>query len=321
MDVAEFCTQSHVVVVAGKGGVGKTTVTAALGLIAARAGLRVLLVGLDDQLGLPALFGQTAPLGYEAVPLTSDCLPGSTSGSLSGQVITSEAALLEYLAGHGLRRVAKRLVQTGTLDVIATAIPGIREVLVLGKLKQLELTGAADLIVVDAPATGHALTFLTSSSGVLDAARGGPLRSQAQAVVEMLSDGKRCSVMLVTVPEETPINELIESAYQLEDEVGIKLGPVVVNGCFPTSRSLSVDPAAAALRDGVQVDQATLHVIEEAAAFALNQIRLQQGQLARLAEALALPKLLLPSVFAASAGPNELVTIAGALASAIEVLP
>jgi len=321
MDVAEFCTQSNVVVVAGKGGVGKTTVTAALGLIAARAGLRVLLVGLDDQLGLPALFGQTAPLAYEAVPLTSDCLPGSTTGTLSGQVITSEAALLEYLAGHGLRRVAKRLVQTGTLDVIATAIPGIREVLVLGKLKQLELAGAADLIVVDAPATGHALTFLTSSSGVLDAARGGPLRSQAQAVVEMLSDGKRCSVMLVTVPEETPINELIESAYQLEDEVGIKLGPVVVNGCFPTSPSLSVDPADAALRDGVQVDQATLHIIEDAAAFTVNQVRLQQDQLARLAEALALPKLVLPSVFVASAGPNELVEIADALASAIGALP
>jgi hypothetical protein len=71
----------------------------------------------------------------------------------------------------------------------------------------------------------------------------------------------------------------------------------------------------------VQVDQATLHVIEEAAAFALNQVRLQHDQLARLAEALALPKLLLPSVFVASAGPNELVEIADALASAIEALP
>jgi anion-transporting ArsA/GET3 family ATPase len=321
MDVAEFCTQSNVVVVAGKGGVGKTTITAALGLIAARAGLHVLLVGLDDQLGLPALFGQETPLSYEPAPLSSASLPGSTAGSLSGQVITSEAALLEYLAGHGLKRVAKRLVQTGTLDVIATAIPGIREVLVLGKLKQLELAGSADLIVVDAPATGHALTFLTSSSGVLDAARGGPLRSQAQAVVEMLSDGKRCSVMLVTVPEETPINELVESAYQLEDEVGIKLGPVVVNGCFPASPSLSVDPAAAALDDGVQVDQATLQVIKDAAAFTLNQVRLQQDQLARLAEALALPRLVLPSVFVANAGPKELIEIADALASAIEALP
>src|SRR5665213_1168289 len=320
MDVAEFCTQSNVVVVAGKGGVGKTTVTAALGLIGARAGLRVLLVVLDDQLGLPGLFGQTEPLAYEAAPLVPDCSLGPGGGSLIGQVITSEAALLEYLGDHGLRRVAKRLVQTGTLDVIATAIPGIREVLVLGKLKQLELAGAADLIVVDAPATGHALTFLTSSSGVLDAARGGPLRSQAQAVVEMLSDGKRCSVILVTVPEETPINELVQSAYQLEDEVGIKLGPVVVNNCFPTNQSLRVDPATAAREDGLQVDQRALHVIEEAAAFALNQVQLQQDQLARLSDALAIPRLILPSVFVASAGPSELAQIADALAEAIGAL-
>ena len=87
-------------------------------------------------------------LAYEAAPLASDCSLGSAGGSLRGQVITSEAALLEYLAAHGLRRVAKRLVQTGTLDVIATAIPGIREVLVLGKLKQLELAAAADVWIV-----------------------------------------------------------------------------------------------------------------------------------------------------------------------------
>jgi anion-transporting ArsA/GET3 family ATPase len=320
MDVAQFCTQSNVVVVAGKGGVGKTTVTAALGLVAARAGLRVLLVGLDDQLGLPALFGGTASLTYEPAPLAAGLL-GEAAGTLFGQLITSEAALLEYLADHGMRRIAKRLVQTGTLDVIATAIPGIREVLVLGKLKQLEQAGGADLIVVDAPATGHALTFLTSSSGVLDAARGGPLRSQAQAVVEMLSDGARCSVMLVTVPEETPINELVESAYQLEDEVGVKLGPIVVNGCFPSSSSLGVDPASAARRDGLQVDQATLRAIEDAATFAANQIRLQKEQLTRLAEAIALPRLMLPGAFVASAGPKELAELADVLASAVEALP
>jgi anion-transporting ArsA/GET3 family ATPase len=321
MDVAEFCTQSNVVVVAGKGGVGKTTVTATLGLIGARAGLRVLLVGLDDQLGLPALFGATTPLTYEATPLGSDGLLETGAGALFGQLITSEAALLEYLADHGLRRIAKRLVQTGTLDVIATAIPGIREVLVLGKLKQLEMAGVADLIVVDAPATGHALTFLTSSSGVLDAARGGPLRSQAQAVVEMLSDGARCSVMLVTVPEETPINELVESAYQLEDEVGVKLGPIVVNGCYPVSSSLGVDPASAASRAGIQVDQATLRALGDAALFAANQIQLQHEQLTRLAEAIALPRLLLPSAFVATAGPDELDELADVLASEVEALP
>jgi anion-transporting ArsA/GET3 family ATPase len=320
MDVAKFCTQSNVVVVAGKGGVGKTTVTATLGLVAARAGLRVLLVGLDDQLGLPNLFGRAAPLEYEPTMLGATELLDTGGGTICGQLITSEAALLEYLADHGMKRIARRLVQSGTLDVIATAIPGIREVLVLGKLKQLELAGVADLIVVDAPATGHALTFLTSSSGVLDAARGGPLRGQAQAVVEMLSDGERCSVMLVTVPEETPINELVESAYQLEDEVGIKLGPIVVNGCFPANSSLSIDARAAADRAGVHVDEATIRDLEAAAAFATDQLRLQQEQLARLAEAIALPKILLPGAFVAGAGAKELDHLAEVFTIAIEAL-
>jgi anion-transporting ArsA/GET3 family ATPase len=320
MDVAKFCTQSNVVVVAGKGGVGKTTVTAVLGLVAARAGLRVLLVGLDDQLGLPTLFGENAPLAYEPTRLGENHLLEASAGELSGQLITSEAALLEYLADHGLRRIAKRLVQTGTLDVIATAIPGIREVLVLGKLKQLELAGAADVIIVDAPATGHALTFLTSSSGVLDAARGGPLRSQAQAVVEMLADGARCSVMLVTVPEETPINELVESAYQLEDEVGVKLGPIVVNGCFPSNSSLGIDPAAAAREICVQLDDATVSAIGQAAEFAKDQIRLQHEQLTRLAEAIALPRLLLPGALVATAGPTELAELADVFTTGIEAL-
>jgi anion-transporting ArsA/GET3 family ATPase len=322
MHVAEFATQSNVVVIAGKGGVGKTTVAGALALSAARAGLRVVVVGLDDQQGLPALFGRSEPLTYAESELASPVLLGRDAGGgvVMGQVITSEEALLEYLASHGLKRVAKRLVQTGTLDVIATAIPGIREVLVLGKLKQLELSHVADLIVVDAPATGHALTFLTSSKGVLDAARGGPLRTQAQSVVEMLSDGARCSVILVTIPEETPINELVQSAYQLEDEVGIKLGPVVVNGCVPSRSAYEVDPAAAAKAAGIAADPQTLAALSEAAAFAKGQALLQHEQLTRLDSALALHQLRLPMFFSSSAGPQELSAIASALTEAIEAM-
>ena len=130
----------------------------------------------------------------------------------------------------------------------------------------------------------------------------------------MLADGARCSVMLVTVPEETPINELVESAYQLEDEVGIKLGPVIVNNLLPNEPHRALldvrDPATAAREDGLLVDQGALHVIEEAGAFALNQVQLQQDQLARLSDALAIPRLILPSVFVASAGPDELAEIA-----------
>src|SRR5207237_857890 len=86
------------------------------------------------------------------------------------------------------------------LDVVATAAPGIRDILVLGKVKQLERAGAADLIVLDAPAAGHAITFLMSSRGLLDAVRVGPVRAQAEDVLELLTDRRRCQVVLVPLP-------------------------------------------------------------------------------------------------------------------------
>ena len=137
--------------------------------------------------------------------------------------------------------------------MVATAIPGIRDVLVLGKVKQLERARSADLIVVDAPATGHAVTFLTSASGLVDAARGGPLRTQALEVVELLNDPNRCRVMLVTLPEELPVSETIESAYTLEDKAGVQLGPVVVNACDPEPRGLDTPAAEVAAAAGVDV--------------------------------------------------------------------
>ena len=159
-------------------------------------------------------------------------------GSIRARRLTPDDALVEYLEDHGLRRVSKRLARSGVLDVVSTAIPGIRDVLVLGKVKQLERDGAADLIVVDAPATGHAITFLTSASGLVGAARGGPLRTQAEDVVELLTDPARCRVILVTLPEELPVSETIESAYTLEDEAGVQLGPVIVNACDPEPTGL-----------------------------------------------------------------------------------
>ncbi|HXY26656.1 MAG TPA: ArsA-related P-loop ATPase, partial [Acidimicrobiales bacterium] len=198
MDVGTFCTQSHVLVVAGKGGVGKTTMSAALAKMAAAAGKTVLIVELEGKSGITAAFGRSGDLGYEEVVL---------DGAVRARRLTPDDALIEYLEDHGLRRVSRRLAHSGVLDVVATAIPGIRDVLVLGKVKQLEREQVADLIVVDAPATGHAITFLTSASGLVGAARGGPLRTQAQDVVDLLNDPSRCRVILVTLPEELPVSE------------------------------------------------------------------------------------------------------------------
>ena len=209
----------------------------------------------------------------------------------------------------------------GALDVVATAAPGIRDILVLGKVKQLERAGVADLIVLDAPAAGHAIFFLRSARGLLDAARAGPINTQAADVLELLTDPDRCQVVLVTLPEETPVNELVDTAYSLEDEVGVSLGPVVVNGLYPDLDGLDQDPATVASEAGIEVAPAELAAMAAAATFRRERARLQHAQLTRLATALPLPQLPLPYLFSTDLGPGELEALADAVGVGIGRLP
>lgn len=315
MDVASFCRQSRVLVVAGKGGVGKTTVTAALARMAAHAGLSVLVIELEGKPGLTAAFGHQGSLDYD------EALLADGAGAVRARRITPDDALLEYLAEHGMKRISKRLVSSGALDVVATAIPGIRDILVLGKVKSLEREPAADLILVDAPATGHAMTFLSSAKGLLDAARTGPVRTQAADVVALLSDPRRCQVVLVTLPEEMPINEVVEAAYALEDRIGVGLGPVVVNGCLPDEPALGSDPSAAASDVGLTLGPGLAAALAEAASFRQHRHRLQEEQLARLAEELPLPQLRTRWLSVDAVGPAQLELLAADLTAGIEALP
>ncbi len=316
MDVASFCRQSHVLVVAGKGGVGKTTMAAALATMAADAGLSVLVVELEGRPGLGAAFGRHGPLGYD--PSSLFRAPGG--GEVRARRLTPDDALLEYLDDHGLRRVSKRLLSSGLVDVVATAIPGIKDVLVLGKVKQLERDRVADLIVVDAPATGHAVTFLTSARGLLDAARGGPVRAQAADVVELLGDPARCRVMLVTLPEDMPVSETVEAAYLLEDKAGVQLGPVVVNALDQPPAGLTVPADQAAAQAGLVLDPATIEALEAARAFRLRRHELQETQVERLAKELPLPQLCTPEVEGDTIGPDQLTRLARALAEGVTAL-
>lgn len=318
MDVATFCRQSRVVVVAGKGGVGKTTISAALSKMAADAGLSVLVVELEGKPGVPAAFGRPVPLDYHEAVLAE---AGHGTGPVRARHLTPDEALLQYLADHGMKRVSKRLVSSGALDVVATAIPGIRDILVLGRVKQLERDQVADLIVVDAPATGHAMTFLSSARGLLDAARSGPVRAQAADVVELLTDPRRCQVVLVTLPEEMPVNEVVEAAYQLEDRVGVALGPVVANGCLAADDRLALDPAEAAADAGVTLTARQVSALRRAAEFHLHRQQLQEEELDRLAGELPLPQLRVPAVSAPVIGPDELSVLAAALAAGVGGLP
>ncbi len=310
MDPAQFFAASRLVIVAGKGGVGKTTVSAALASAAARSGLSVLLVELSVGTGLASLFGRE-PMGYEPVELAT---------GVTGRTITPDEALLDYLRVHGLSRISKRLVSSGALEIVATAAPGIRDILVLGKVRALEQEGATDLIVLDAPAAGHAISFLLSARGMLDAVRVGPVQSQARDVLELLTDPARCQVVLVTLPEETPVNELIDTGYHLEDRVGVSLGPVVINGVVPERPGLDVDPEEAARSAGVSLRPGEADELRAAAAFRAERRALQGEQLDRLATSLPLPQLQLPYLFGGELGAAELSVLTDAFLDGVAAL-
>lgn len=327
MDVAAWCSQSRVWVVAGKGGVGKTTIAGVLAATAAAAGLAVLVIELEGKHGLGSIFGRTGPVGYRAVALRGagpddpGALGKPSAGAVWARRLTPDDALLEYLADHGLQRVSKRLVSSGVLDVVATAIPGIRDVLVLGKVKQLERAAVADMVILDAPATGHAMTFLTSASGLLDAARGGPVRQQASDVVELLRDPARCRVLPVTLPEEMPVSETVESVRLLRERVGVHLGPVVVNCYEEGPPELEVPAAVAAREAGVTLEDPAAAALEAARSYRLRRLRLVDEQVERLAAELPLPQLRVPLLPAPAIGPVELDRLSHAMAGAIEELP
>ena len=275
MNPLQFLTDARVVVVAGKGGVGKTTVTAVLARAAADRGLRVLVVELDGKPALAKLVGNDIP-----------CL-----------ALTPAAALAEYLELHGLGRVAKRLATSGVIEVVATAAPGIDDIVVLGKIKQLEQSGSYDLVVVDGPAAGHAITFLMAPANLLELVRGGPIRSQASDVAGMLTDPKRSQVILVTLPETTPVNEAIETAQALRQDGGLRLGPVVVNA-FDEGPDLKLDVAEPG------------SPLRAAAEFRNARRELHRRESQRVADTLDLPHICLPLVTSAAVDADSISKLA-----------
>jgi anion-transporting ArsA/GET3 family ATPase len=326
VDPEQFFAASRLVIVAGKGGVGKTTVSATLARAAALTGLSTLIVEVEGKSGLPAVFGQ-GELGYDEVVLAAGGGPDGAA-DVRARTLTADAALVEYLRDHGLSRISRRLVSSGALDVVATAAPGIKDILVLGKVKQLERAGIADLIVLDAPAAGHAVQFLMSARGLQDAVKVGPVQKQATDVVELLADPTRCQVMLVTLPEETPVNELVDTAFAIEDRAGVALGPIVVNACLPEVDGLSADRAqggiaavrADAASAGITLDDSEAAALAAAASFRIDARARQQEQRARLATLLPLPQIELPFLFTADVGPAEVDILADAFAAGVEAM-
>jgi anion-transporting ArsA/GET3 family ATPase len=215
-------------VVTGKGGTGKTTVAAAMALALADRGKRILLVEVEGRQGLAQLF-DVPPLPY----VERRIAVGPAGGEVFALAVDAEAALLEYLdMYYHLGRAGKALDKVGAVDFVTTIAPGLRDVLLTGKVYEATRRKshghlAYDAVVLDAPPTGRIGRFLNVNHEVAGLAKVGPIRNQADAIMGMLRSDVT-QVHLVTLLEEMPVQETLDAVSQLE-KLELRIGSVVVN--------------------------------------------------------------------------------------------
>jgi anion-transporting ArsA/GET3 family ATPase len=324
MDIDDFL-RPKILIVSGKGGVGKTTVAGALALVAARRGRRVCVAEVDRKGTLPKLFGRRS-LSYEP----SELAPG-----VWGMNIVPDEALAEYLdVQYHMKRIAKVFSSTHFVDFITATAPGLKDILVLGKIWYLEqgrdngrVNQDFDTIIVDAPAAGHMLTFLSAPMGLSDAVQVGPVRRQAEWIVQMLTDPKRTRVHLVTLAEEMPVSETIETSEALEKKIGIESGTIFANAIYPSGLGKAEmetlenvladgDPQElydAAKKVGLHLDRDDLQALTGYARFLGARRAIQSKHLRALKKGVDSPVAELPFLFSAGLSLPGIETIADAI--------
>jgi anion-transporting ArsA/GET3 family ATPase len=277
-----FLLDKRLVFVTGKGGVGKTTVASCLARVAARRGKRVIVceVAADER-------------GHDEVEVA----PG-----IHSIAVDPEHAMREYLTDQVGGALSKVMTASRIFTYLAAAAPGLRELLTIGKvwdLAQLDerRTGDTpyDLVILDAPATGHALGMLRTPRTFRDVARVGPISRQAGKIDAFLTDPNLTGIVAVAAPEEMPVNETIDFIEALGDEMHVKPDAVVVNGVYP-ERFRDAEVAAI---EAVGVDAPPLRAALSSARRARHH-RNQVRRLRRRAPAITLPFLFQPTLDGAS---------------------
>ncbi len=219
-------TRLHVVT--GKGGTGKTTVAAALAMALATEGTNVLLMEVEGRQGLAQIF-DVPPLPYQERKIAV----APAGGDVYALAVEPEAALLEYLdMYYHLGRAGKALDRFGVVDFVTTIAPGLRDVLLTGKVyeaarRKVRGQFVYDAVVLDAPPTGRIPRFLNVNAEVAGLAKVGPVRSQADSIMDMLRS-ERTAVHLVTLLEEMPVQETVDAVEHLE-ALDLRIGSVIVN--------------------------------------------------------------------------------------------
>lgn len=214
----------RLVFVTGKGGVGKTSVAAGLALLAAGEGKRTLLCEVDAKGDIAAAF-ESGPLAFA---------PTEVADNLHAMVMSTEESLKEYLRIHLRLPLVTRLGPLArSLDFVASAAPGVREVLTVGKLAYEVRENHYDIVVVDASATGHVVGQLASPAAIHDLVRVGLVRDQTDWMLDLLRDPAVTGTAIVAVPEEMPVTETVELSERLGTETEVDLAAVIVNRVLP----------------------------------------------------------------------------------------
>jgi anion-transporting ArsA/GET3 family ATPase len=221
----------RIVFVTGKGGVGKSTVSVALGLAAAARGMRTIVCEVSAQEHASRIFHRAA-VGFHEVEMAERLWTIS---------IDPDHALREYLLLQlKVRAMRDLLVRSRIFNYFAAATPGLRELLTIGKIWELAQLDRKvkkgrkyDLVIVDAPATGQGIGFLQTPRTFASIARVGPIRAQAEALDAMITDHKQTAAAIVAFPEEMPVNESAVLERELVDEIGVVVEAVYMNALYP----------------------------------------------------------------------------------------
>ena len=309
----------RLIFVTGKGGVGKSTVATALGMLGARSGLRTIVVELASQdriHGALAADGERPDRGERPVRFSEQKL----AQNLFTISIDPQHAMEEYLRIK-VGPVGHMLGSSKLFQAFAMATPGMRELLTIGKVWELaqlqrKTRGAApyDLVVVDAPASGHGVGILRTPRTFAEIARVGPIAHQGRAIADTIADPDFTAVVAVATPEEMPVNETLVLRDALASD-GLSLHCVIVNAIYPSR--FDVDDIARLRETAAEADsplaRAAIRAALSESARALNQTR----QLGRLAAGLTERTIELPFLFADHLGRDQLERIADMLAAGL----
>jgi anion-transporting ArsA/GET3 family ATPase len=291
----------RLVFVTGKGGVGKSTVAAAMAVRSARAGRRTILCEVGAQEHVSHTFHR-AEIGYHEVELDDNLWAIS---------IDPDESMREYvLLQLKVRAMRDLLFRSRIFTYLAAATPGLKELVTIGKIWELTLPERKvskgrkyDTVIVDAPATGHGVGFLQTPRTFANVARVGPLRQQAETLDAFIRNRKRTGVAIVALPEEMPVNETAMLERTLSSEIGVKVDRIICNGLYPGRFS---EAEAERLTDVAESSNGAARAACRSALGEFRRASAEREQLDRLEELTEAPVTTLPYLFVEELGMDEL---------------